>query len=157
MLGVESAGLISEVPLGKTFVLHLEMNLSTSTIVAFMKAVSPETQKVFGFQMAAGRFFGPEDTANSEPVVVVNEAFARLYSPDKHNPAAVFRTQLGVKKSPLRIIGILDDERQKTVADPATPEVEIPIPQISLRSVSIIRSRESRWILPFEPNGQQRR
>jgi hypothetical protein len=43
-----------------------------------MKAVSPETQKVFDFQMAAGRFFGPEDTARSEPVVVVNEAFARL-------------------------------------------------------------------------------
>jgi predicted permease len=127
--GVESAGLISEVPLGKTFVLHMEMKLSTSTIVAFMKAVSPETQKVFDFHMAAGRFFGPEDTANSEPVVVVNEAFARLYSPDKNNPAAVLGAQLS-KNSPLRIIGILDDERQKTVADPATPEVEIPIPQI---------------------------
>jgi predicted permease len=128
--GVESAGLISEVPLGKTFVIHLKMKLSSSTIVAFMKAVSPETQKVFGFQMAAGRFFGPEDTANSEPVVVVNEAFARLYSPDKHNPAAVLGAQLSMK-SPLRIIGILDDERQKAVADPATPEVEIPIPQIT--------------------------
>jgi hypothetical protein len=128
--GVGAAGLISEVPLGKTFVLHLEMKLSTSTIVAFMKAVSPETQTVFGFQMAAGRFFGPEDTANSEPVVVVNEAFARLYSPDKHNPAAVLGAQLS-KNHPLRIIGILDDERQKTVADPATPEVEIPIPQIT--------------------------
>lgn len=128
--GVESAGLISEVPLGKTFVLHLEMKLSNSTIVAFMKAVSPETQKVFGFQMAAGRFFGPEDTANSEPVVVVNEAFARLYSPDKYNPTAVLGAQLS-KNHPLRIIGILNDERQKTVADPATPEVEIPIPQIT--------------------------
>jgi predicted permease len=128
--GVESAGLISEVPLGKTFVIHLEMKLSTSTIVAFMKAVSPETQKVFGFQMAAGRFFGPEDTANSEPVVVVNQAFARLYSPDKHNPAAVLGAQLSMG-SPLRIIGILDDERQKTVADPSTPELEIPIPQIT--------------------------
>jgi predicted permease len=128
--GVESAGLISEVPLGKTFVIHLEMKLSTSTIVAFMKAVSPETQKVFGFQMAAGRFFGPEDTANSEPVVVVNEAFARLYSPDKHNPAAVLGAQLSMG-SPLRIVGILDDERQKTVADPSMPEVEIPIPQIT--------------------------
>ena len=34
-------------------------------------------------------------------------------------------------KSPLRIIDILDDERQKAVANPATPEVEIPIPQIT--------------------------
>ncbi len=128
--GVESAGLISEVPLGKTFVLHLEMKLNSSTIVAFMKAVSPETQKVFVFKRAAGRFFGPADTPTSTPVGVVNEAFARLYSPDKHNPAAVLGTPLSVN-SPLRIIGILDDERQKSVADQATPEVEIPIPQIT--------------------------
>jgi predicted permease len=131
--GVESAGLISEVPLGKTFVLHLEMQLSSSTIVAFMKAVSPDIQRVFGFRIAAGRFFGPEDTANSEPVVVVNEAFARLYSPDPHNPAMVLGAKLS-KNSPLRIIGILDDERQKAVADPAMPEVEISIPQITPKS-----------------------
>ena len=128
--GVESAGLISEVPLGKTFVLHLEMQLSSRTIVAFMKAVSPDIQKVFGFKMASGRFFGPEDTANSEPVVVVNETFARLYSPDPHNPAMVLGAKLS-KGSPLRIIGILADERQKTVAEPAVPEVEIATPQIT--------------------------
>lgn len=131
--GVESAGLISEVPLGKTFVLHLEMQLSSTTIVAFMKAVSPEIQRVFGFRMAAGRFFGPEDNANSEPVVVVNEAFARLYSPDPHNPAMVLGAKLS-KDSPLRIIGVLDDERQKAVAEPAVPEVEIAIPQITPKS-----------------------
>src|SRR6185437_9185236 len=127
--GIESAGFISEVPLGKTFVLRLETQLNSSTIVAFMKAVSPDIQGVFRFRIAAGRFFGPEDTANSEPVVVVNEAFARLYSPDPHNPAMVLGARL--KNSPLRIIGILDEERQKAVADPATPEVEIPIPQIT--------------------------
>jgi predicted permease len=131
--GIESAGLISEVPLGKTFVLHLEMQLGSSTVVAFMKAVSPEIQNVFGFRMAAGRFFGPEDTANSEPVVVVNKAFARLYSPDPNNPAMVLSAKLS-KDSPLRIVGVLDDERQKTVADPAMPEVEIAIPQITPQS-----------------------
>jgi len=131
--GIESAGLISEVPLGKTFVLHMEMQLSSRTIVAFMKAVSPDIQGVFGFRMAAGRFFGPEDTADSEPVVVVNEAFATLYSPDPHNPAMVLGAKLS-KNSPLRIIGILDDERQNTVADPAMPEIEIPIPQVTPKS-----------------------
>ena len=131
--GVESAGLISEVPLGKTFVLHLEMQLSSTTIVAFMKAVSPEIQRVFRFRMAAGQFFGPEDNANSELVVIVNEAFARLYSPDPHNPAMVLGAKLS-KDSPLRIIGVLDDERQKAVAEPAVPEVEIAIPQITPKS-----------------------
>lgn len=128
--GVESAGLISEVPLGKTFVLHLEMQLNSSTIVAFMKAVSPDIQNVFGFRMLAGRFFGRDDTANSEPVAVVNEAFARLYSPDPHNPAMVVGAKIG-KGLPLHIVGVLDDERQKTVAEPAVPEVEVDLPQIT--------------------------
>lgn len=128
--GVESAGLISEVPLGKTFVLHMEMQLRSSTIVAFMKTVSPEMQKVFGFRMMAGRFFGPEDTTNSEPVIVVNETFARLYSPDPHNPATLVGARIG-KTSPLRIVGVLDDERQKAVAEPAVPEIEVDLPQIS--------------------------
>jgi predicted permease len=134
--GVESAGLITQVPLGKTFVLHLEMQLSGRSVMAFMKAVSPEMQKVFGFQMAAGRYFGPQDTAGSEPVLVVNQAFARAFSPDKQDPAAVVGQQMMSlrKNAPFHVIGVLDDERQRTVAEPATPEIEIAIPQITPES-----------------------
>jgi predicted permease len=134
--GVESAGLITQVPLGKTFVLHLEMQLSGRSVMAFMKAVSPEMQKVFGFQMAAGRYFGPQDTAGSEPVLVVNQAFARAFSPDKQDPAAVVGQQMmSLRKNvPFHVIGVLDDERQRTVAEPATPEIEIAIPQITPES-----------------------
>ncbi len=134
--GVESAGLITQVPLGKTFVLHLEMQLGGRGVMAFMKAVSPEMQKVFGFQMAAGRFFGPQDTAGSEPVLVVNRAFARAFSPDKQDPGAIVGQQLLSlrKNAPMHVIGVLDDERQRTVAEPATPEVEIAIPQITPES-----------------------
>lgn len=134
--GVQSAGLMTQVPLGKTFVLHLEMQLNGRTIVAFMKAVSPEMQQVFGFRMAAGRYFGPQDTAGSEPVLVVNQAFARAYSPDKQNPRAIVGQQLLSlrKNAPMHVIGVLDDERQKTAADPAMPEIDIAIPQITPES-----------------------
>jgi ABC-type antimicrobial peptide transport system permease subunit len=127
---------MSQVPLGKTFVIHLEMDMNDHKILAVMKAVSPEIQKVFGFRMAAGRFFGPEDTLTSEPVIVVNQAFARAYSPDKHDPSAILGAKLlSLKKNvPARVIGVLDDERQKAVADPAVPEVEFTIPQITPES-----------------------
>lgn len=136
MEGVQSAGLTSEVPLGKTFVLHLEMQLNGSTIVSWMKAVSPETQKVFGLRMMAGRFFGPQDVAGSQPVLVVNKAFAKLYSPDKHNPAAIIGSHLLDlrKNAPMQIIGILDDEHQQAIGAPAYPEVDIAIPQITPKS-----------------------
>jgi predicted lysophospholipase L1 biosynthesis ABC-type transport system permease subunit len=34
----------------------------------------------------------------------------------------------------MHVIGVLDDERQQTVAEPATPEIEIAIPQITPES-----------------------
>jgi predicted permease len=134
--GVDSAGLMSEVPLGNTFVLHLQMQMNGYKIVAFMKAVSPEIQKVFQFRMAAGRFFGPEDTATSEPVIVVNQAFARQYSPNEHDPKAILGANLLSlrKDAPMRVVGVVEDEHQQAVADPAVPEVEIAIPQITPES-----------------------
>lgn len=131
--GVESAALLSEVPLGKTFVVHLELQLNGSKIISYMKAVSPDLQRVFGFHMAAGRFFSPQDTATSEPVVIVNQAFARAYSPNQHDPKAILGEKLLSlrKDAPMHVIGVLDDERQSSVSDPAVPEVEIAIPQIT--------------------------
>jgi predicted permease len=134
--GVDSAGLMSEVPLGNTFVLHLQMQMNGYNIVAFMKAVSPEIQRVFAFPMAAGRFFGPEDTATSEPVIVVNQAFARQYSPNEHDPKAILGANLLSlrKDAPMRVVGVVEDEHQQAVAGPAVPEMEIAIPQITPES-----------------------
>jgi predicted permease len=134
--GVDSAGLMSEVPLGNTFVLHLQMEMNGYRIVAFLKAVSPEMQKVFAFRMAAGRFFGPEDTATSEPAIVVNQTFARQYSPNSHDPNAILGAKLLSlrKDAPMRVVGVIEDEHQQAVADPAVPEVEISIPQITPES-----------------------
>jgi predicted permease len=131
--GVESAGLVSEVPLSQTRAVRLEIQMNGYPIVSFIKAVSPEMQQVFGFRMAAGRFFDTEDTATSQPVVVVNQTFARLYAPDKHDPAAILGTKLLDlrKNEPMQIVGILDDERQSRVADAAQPEVEVAIPQLT--------------------------
>jgi len=132
--GVQAAGLISMVPLGNTFTIHFEMQLNNKThLVSYMKAVTPDAQKVFGFKMAAGRFFNDRDTANSQPVVVVNEAFARLYSPDKNNPNEVIGAKLlNMRNHPTVIIGILDDARQgTTVSQPSQPETDIDIRQLT--------------------------
>jgi predicted permease len=136
MHGVESAALMNEVPLGKTFVVHLELEMNGKSSFAYLKAVSPDLQKVFGFRMIAGRFFGPQDTAKAEPVIVVNKAYAETHSPDPHNPLAILgRPLLSLQKNAqTRIIGIIDDERQQTVADPSVPEVEVAIPQITPES-----------------------
>jgi predicted permease len=132
--GVQAAALISAVPLGATFTIHFEMQLNSNTrIVSVMKAVTPDVQRVFGFKMAAGRFFNDQDTSNSQPVVVVNEAFARLYSPDKNNPNEIIGAKLlKMRNTPTVIVGILDDARQGTaVGQPSQPEADIDIRQLT--------------------------
>jgi predicted permease len=131
--GVECAGLMSTVPLGTNFTIRFQMEMNGYAIVAFLKAVTPDIQRVFGFKMAAGRYFSADDTATSQATVVVNEAFARLYTPDKHNPNAVLGAKLLNMRpnTPTRIVGILDDTHQRSVADASMPEVEIDLPQIT--------------------------
>ena len=133
---VESAGLMTEVPLAKTFVVHLELAMNGRTSHAYMKAVSPDLQRVFGFRMAAGRFFGRQDKATSQPVLVVNRAYAEQHSPDPHNPSAIlgYKVLSLRKNAPMTIIGVIDDERQDKVANPAVPEVELALPQITPES-----------------------
>jgi predicted permease len=131
--GVQAAGLMSEVPLGHTFSLMLSLRMNGNEITATLKPVSPEIQRIFGFKMLAGRFFNDQDSPTSEPVAVVNPAFARLYAPNKHDPASVVGLKFWDlrKNAPLHIIGVLDNERQKSIAEPSQSEVEICLCQIT--------------------------
>ena len=131
--GVQAAGLMTEVPLGGTFAVQMSMYLKGRTVSAWFKGATPGVQQVFGLRMAAGRFFNQGDTPTSQPVIVVNQAFARLWSPDQHNPAALLGTkQVDLKKNaPTEIVGVLDDAHQFSVALPSQPEIEICIPQLT--------------------------
>jgi hypothetical protein len=131
---VQTAGLISEVPLGHTF--NIQLTLYTdqkNEIASALKVASPTMQQIFGFKMLAGRFFDSTDTPTSQAAVLVNPAFASLYAPNKHDPASVIGMKLWSlrKNQPGHIVGVLDNERQTTVAEPSQPEVEICLCQIA--------------------------
>ncbi len=141
--GVQAAGLMNEVPLGNTFniLLGLRMDEGSSSsgakpgasITAMLKPVTPDIQRVFGFRMLAGRYFDAEDTPTSEPVVVVNPAFAREYAPNRSNPASILGMTMWhlQENKPLHIVGILERERQKSVAEESQPEVQVCLCQIT--------------------------
>jgi len=131
--GVQDAGYISDVPLDHGVNIQLTLLMNGKNISAMLKPVSPSIQHIFGFRMLAGRFFNDQDTATSQPVVVVNRAFAELYSPDRHNPSAVIGQRfMNVRKNtPTYIIGVLDDDRQVSLAEQSQPEVEVCLPQLT--------------------------
>lgn len=138
--GVESSGLMTTVPLGHSFQIGLTMDEKGHNVSALLNAATPGIERVFDFPIAAGRFFGADDTPGSPPAVVVNEAFARAYSPDKHNPAAILGTKLmgterGAKKADYaQVVGVLRDVHQASIASPSSPEVEISLTQMTPNS-----------------------
>jgi predicted permease len=139
--GVQSASLMTEVPLGKTFRMSFTFALEGNTpddirrgnLSAQFRAVSPEMQRVFGFRMWKGRFFNEHDTPTSQPVVVVNRAFAKAFLGDDEDPGKIMGQSLIGYGGDRRAIvaGILDDERQVSVAEQSQPEIEVCIPQIT--------------------------
>lgn len=143
--GVESATLLTEVPLGKTFQMiftfftegNSAADIRRNSLQAQFRAVGPEMQRVFGFQMVRGRFFNEGDTSTSQAVVVVNRAFVKAYFGDDRDPEKILGESLiGFGKDRRsKVIGVVDDERQVSVAEPPQPEMEVCIPQITPESM----------------------
>jgi len=131
--GIQSAGLMTVVPLSDTAPMHMGLRVNGEMVYSYFKAVSPEIQNVFGFKMVAGRFFDAGDTPTSQPVIVVNQTFARIYSPDKNNPLAILGTDsVSLRKNaPGRIVGIIEDQRQANIKESSQPEMDICLPQIA--------------------------
>ncbi len=139
--GVQSAALMTEVPLGKTFGIIFTLggdgksaaDVRRRDMRSQFRVVSPDMQKVFGFRMLKGRFFNQGDTTTTQPVVVVNRAFAKEYEGEDANPAQVLGESLVSYDKNRRsvVIGVLDDERQVSVAEQSQPEIEVCLPQIT--------------------------
>jgi len=141
--GVESAALMTEVPLGTTFRMVFSFGVegnSADTVKrrdfrAQFRAVSPEMQKVFGFRMLKGRFFNESDTPGSQAVVVVNRAFVKEFSESNDPGKMLGQRLLSLEKGkPAIVVGVLDDERQVSVAEKSQPEIEVCLPQLTPQS-----------------------
>jgi predicted permease len=136
MNGVRSASLTTIVPLNKGFdsmvtffVGHGEKSATPPTrIDAKLRAAGPELQEVLGFRMYQGRFFNEQDTPDSQPVVVVNRAFARLYAPDG-NDVEKFSVSLS-KDRQAKVVGVMDDFHQAAINEPSVPEIDFCAPQL---------------------------
>ena len=144
--GVESASLTTEVPLGKTFRMlftfgndgRSSADLRRSKMRVQTRAVTPDMQKVFRFRMLKGRFFNEDDTATSLPVAIVNREFIREYQGEDSDPEKFLGTPLmyvNEGRPAAVVVGVLGDERQDDITNPAMPELEVCMPQITPNSM----------------------
>jgi predicted permease len=133
--GIDAAGLMTEVPLGNTFNVRLTLN-DTPKVSALFKAGTQDLQRVFGFRMLAGRYFNASDTASSEPVVVVNRAFAKELRKviGKQFISLSHKPSDKEKGRQATIIGVVDDVHQMSVDEASSPEIIVLPDQVDVQS-----------------------
>lgn len=105
-------------------------------------AASPEFVAALGVEVEAGRFFGPQDGAETQPVAVVSRAFAERHFADGDAVGRTLRLSLdpegAASSRGRRIVGVLDDlamDRLEINARPS-PTVFVPASQTQLRTLS---------------------
>jgi predicted permease len=94
------------------------------------RRVSADYFAASGMRIVEGRGFVGADSVDSQPVVVVNRAFARAYLPVQATAAELAIT-LFPGKERWQVIGVVDDVREQSAIDPTGPEMYLCVCQIA--------------------------
>jgi putative ABC transport system permease protein len=96
------------------------------------RQVSADYLKTMRISLLQGRYFTPQDNAQSIPVVIVNETMARQYWPGQN--AVGRRIKLGDPNEDLpwfEVVGIVADVRQMGLDAPVKAEMYLPFQQVT--------------------------
>jgi putative ABC transport system permease protein len=140
--GVQSAAATSNLPLDAWLNLTVEIaGRPDSARSTEYRIVTPEYFRALGIALKQGREFAETDTAGTEPVAIVNEAYARsrLKDSDPFSHRLMVRTNDPANKS-FQIVGIVNDVKQFGLNSPAPPTVFVPLPQVPDKVLMTARS-----------------
>ncbi len=145
--GVEAAAVTSTLPLNAQF--NMPVTFSDNPKAqenAQFRMITQDYFRVMKIKVQQGRTFTDEDKAGTQPVIIVNEAFARLYFQEA-NP---FDQQLTIGRNtldpPRQIIGVVGDTKQSGMDKAAPPMIFVPFAQVSDRLMAIARTFVSSYI-----------
>jgi len=134
--GVESAGVVSQLPLGGNldmYGVHVEGKSSSDPEEdpsADRYSISPAYLRAMRIPSLSGREFDDRDRADSLPVVLINESAARKFWPGENAIGQRFR--FGDSKGPWRtVVGIVGDVLHKGLDAPHTLQVYLPQTQFT--------------------------
>ena len=132
----------SEMPLtpgGSSSAFSLKSPLADGGVVrvqASPRIVSDQYFRLLGIRIIAGRGFSSADTESSEPVVVVNQTFAKRYLGEAPLGAKVPLVAYAPADGPPRectVVGVVDDVRYISSSERQQPEMYYPFRQMGYR------------------------
>ncbi len=101
-----------------------------------IEAVSPGWFETLRVPLRAGRGFDSSDQAQSAPVVVVNERFAREYWPNQ-NPLSQ-HVVIGRRPAPAQVVGVAADVKNRGLEQDPQPQLYLPFSQLPWGSMNLL-------------------
>jgi putative ABC transport system permease protein len=155
--GVASAGYSTTVPLewaGGANGITIEGRQATPNVSwnANHRQISAAYLQTMGVALRGGRYFTEQDTAETQPVAIINETMARQYWPNEIAIGKRFKNGPVDSRHPwLEIVGVVADVRQMSVDKPSKAEMYFPYRQI--RSHAFYAPRDLVIRATVEPTG----
>jgi putative ABC transport system permease protein len=138
--GVEAAAISSALPLNAsrytpaTIEGQPNVALGQRPIVN-VQTISPDYAKTMRVRLLSGRVFTDRDDASAPPVAIVNQALARTYWANE-NPIGK-RIWLGRRTTPVAVVGVFGNTKNRELAGETHPEVLLPFPQLPWASLNV--------------------
>jgi len=106
-------------------------------VQSIQRLVSPDYFAAMGLRLTAGRALFDADTAATPPAIVVNRTFARQYLGERalgfhipHRGPRAGGWRFANDAADWEVVGIVDDMRQDSPADPPQPEMHASFRQV---------------------------
>ena len=126
--GVESAGGTSNLPLSGTNMMFMASVEGQASFPASFRAVSHDYFRTMRIPLLKGRWFESNDTADSQPVIVINETMARRIAPN-YDEALGKRIKHGFKNQVAQVVGVIGDVKYAGLDQQTKPEMYVPFAQ----------------------------
>lgn len=140
--GLQAAALTTHAPLtsGESggrgiFIQGHEPKTATQAPIALTTSVSPDYFRTMETRLLQGRDFTAQDDAQSLPVAIVNETFARRFWPGENPLGKRFNFTTGKW---IEIVGVAQDGKYSSLAEQPVPFVYVPLAQNYESEVTLI-------------------
>jgi putative ABC transport system permease protein len=128
--GVTSTAFTSMLPFSQqydSYGAHFEKTQRSYDVYRY--AVTPGYLETMGIALRRGRSLTQDDTATSQPVVLISETLARTAFPDGSDPIGQ-HVHVGPTNRPwFTVVGVVDDVRQTSLAENRPAGVYLPMQQ----------------------------